>query len=143
MTSNYAESFNSQCRNARKYPITTLVEYLRYTIQSWFNERREKASNRTERLSPHCEAYLQDLVQKSRKYIVNPLNRYEFNVHDGMSYFRVNLKAMSCTCRVYDGLGLPCTHALFAACKGKINVYKFCSRLENQTNYSHVEQITI
>ena len=143
MTSNYAESFNSQCRNARKYPISTLVEYLRFTIQSWFNDRRQKASKNTEHLSPHSEAYLRDLVEKSRLYIVDPLNRYEFNVHDGQSYFQVNFRAMTCTCRVYDALGLPCTHALFAARKRNINAYDFCSRLENESNYSHVEHITI
>ena len=33
MTSNYAESFNNKSRDARKYPITTFADFLRFTLQ--------------------------------------------------------------------------------------------------------------
>ncbi|XP_047320567.1 uncharacterized protein LOC124924596 [Impatiens glandulifera] len=128
MTSNYAESFNSQSREARKYHITTLADYLRFTIQEWFNNRREKASNHKECLSHYYEKFLRDQAEKAKLYNVHPLNRFEFYVHDDESDFKVDLKGLSCSCRVFDVSGLPCTHALAAAHTHKLDAYEFCSR---------------
>ena len=36
MTSNYVESFNSKSKEARRYPITTLVDFWSFTLQAWF-----------------------------------------------------------------------------------------------------------
>ena len=33
MTTNYAKSFNSKSRDARKYSITTFADFLRFTLQ--------------------------------------------------------------------------------------------------------------
>ena len=38
MIRNYVESFNSKSREARRYLITTFVDFLRFTLQQWFYE---------------------------------------------------------------------------------------------------------
>ena len=44
MTSNYAESFNSKSRDARKFSVAIFVDFLRFTLQDWFYKRRCLAS---------------------------------------------------------------------------------------------------
>ena len=43
MTSNYAESFNSKSRDARKYLITTFADFLRFALQDCFYKRKGSA----------------------------------------------------------------------------------------------------
>ncbi|XP_047325772.1 uncharacterized protein LOC124929451 [Impatiens glandulifera] len=128
MTSNYAESFNSQCRDARKYPISTLAEYLRLTLQEWFHNKREKAFNHTERLSSYYEKFLREQAEKARFYNVNPFNRYEFHVNDGEHDFQVDFQTRTCTCRVFNISGLPCKHALVVVRSRKTIPYEYYSR---------------
>ena len=52
MTSNNAESFNNKTRNARTFPITTLLEFIRFTLQTWFFERGEIANKLNTKLTP-------------------------------------------------------------------------------------------
>jgi len=40
LTSNSAESMNAMSKDARKLPVTTLVEFFRASLQKWFYERR-------------------------------------------------------------------------------------------------------
>ncbi|KAM6580540.1 hypothetical protein CsatA_004314 [Cannabis sativa] len=42
MTNNAAESLNNVTEEFRAYPITTLVEFIRFTLQNWFANRLEK-----------------------------------------------------------------------------------------------------
>ncbi|XP_047324736.1 uncharacterized protein LOC124928243 [Impatiens glandulifera] len=114
--------------NARKYPISTLAEYLRMTLQEWFHDIREKASNHTEHLSQYYEKFLREQAEKVRFYNVNPLRRFEFHVNDGEHDFQVDLQTRTCTCGVFDLSGLPCKHALAAAHSRKTIPYEYCSR---------------
>ncbi|XP_047340744.1 uncharacterized protein LOC124944521 [Impatiens glandulifera] len=128
LTSNYAENFNSQSRNGLQYSITILIDYLRFTIQEWFNNRREKSSNHTERLSQYFEKILREQVDNAKFYNVQLINHFEFYVHDSESNFKVDFKSKTCSCRVFDVSGFPCTHALAAALNQNLDVYDFCSR---------------
>ncbi|XP_062099976.1 uncharacterized protein LOC133805842 [Humulus lupulus] len=58
MTRNYAESFNNKTRDARSFPITTFVEFIRFTLQSWFCDRRETSKKITTTLAPTYEKNL-------------------------------------------------------------------------------------
>ncbi|XP_062104027.1 uncharacterized protein LOC133815175 [Humulus lupulus] len=63
MTSNYVESFNNKTRDARSFPITTFVEFIRFTLQSWFCDRRETSKKTTTTLA---QTYEKDLVDMER-----------------------------------------------------------------------------
>lgn len=131
LTSNYAESFNSQSREARKYPITTLADYLRFTLQDWFHTRRERASNHQDRLSTYYEKVIRAGCQKAIHFQVHPLNAFEFFVQDGMFDGQVDLCARSCSCREFDLSGIPCAHALAATRTRNWDAYGLVSRLDN------------
>lgn len=47
MTSNSAESINALSRNARKLPITKLIEFFREFVQKWYFDRRQLGGNGT------------------------------------------------------------------------------------------------
>lgn len=128
MTSNVAESFNSKTRDARKWPITTVAEFLRYTIQSWFYERRMEAEKSTIPIAKKMEEDLQKLSKIAQTLIVQPLSQFEFYVMDGDRDGEVNLQAKTCSCGKFQLIGLPCEHAL-AACKNRnINPYTLCCK---------------
>ncbi|XP_047320369.1 uncharacterized protein LOC124924361 [Impatiens glandulifera] len=69
-----------------------------------------------------------DLVFISDRHpsIANALSA--FHVHDGEFDFQVDFKGRTCTCRVFDVSGLPCTHALAAARFRKSVPYELCAR---------------
>ncbi|PON86851.1 hypothetical protein TorRG33x02_173770, partial [Trema orientale] len=83
MTSNNAESFNDTSRDARKYSITTLAEFLRYTLQTWFFERWTLAMKSNKPLAKKIETKLEDCVEAAKTLVVQPLSHYEFYVMDG------------------------------------------------------------
>ncbi|XP_062094072.1 uncharacterized protein LOC133800121 [Humulus lupulus] len=58
MTSNYAERFNNKIRDAKTFPVTTFVEFIRFRLQSWFSQRHDEAEKSTTKLSPLMEKYL-------------------------------------------------------------------------------------
>ena len=45
MTSNIVETMNNMMKMAREYPLTTLVDFILYTIGQWFFERRRDSLN--------------------------------------------------------------------------------------------------
>ena len=52
MTSNNAESLNSIFKGKKDYPIVALIEFAREKLTSWFQERREKALENQDRITP-------------------------------------------------------------------------------------------
>ncbi|XP_062086059.1 uncharacterized protein LOC133792158 [Humulus lupulus] len=107
MTSNYAESFNNKTRDARSFPITTFVEFIRFTLQSWFCNRRETSEKTTTTLAPTYEKNLVDMAEKARFLIPYAIGRHEFHVLDGELNGEVDLLNKTCTCGVFQIIGIP------------------------------------
>ncbi|PON68128.1 Zinc finger, PMZ-type [Parasponia andersonii] len=127
MTSNNTESFNNMSRDIQKYSITTLAEFLRYTLQTWFFERRKLAIESNKPLPKKIENKLEDRIETAKTLIVQPLSHYEFYIMDGDRDGQVNLQKKTCSYRRFDLTGLPCTHALAATLNRHINPYSLCS----------------
>jgi hypothetical protein len=158
MTSNIAESLNAKLKEARKLPITALVDHIREMLQQWFVERRDAASS----LNTNLTRWAEDKVRKNHnsglhmrvcillfacifmiwfdfmfmnhanfefiKFQVAPIDLYAFQIYDQSQTFIVNLNNNTCTCREFDLDRLPCAHAI-AACRAKeISVYNMCSQ---------------
>ncbi|XP_062080523.1 uncharacterized protein LOC133785288 [Humulus lupulus] len=83
MIINYAESFNNKTQDARSFPITTFVEFIRFTLQSWFCDRRENSEKTTTTLPPTYEKDLVDMVEKAQFLTPYAIGRHEFHVLDG------------------------------------------------------------
>ncbi|XP_062088746.1 uncharacterized protein LOC133795306 [Humulus lupulus] len=127
MTKNYAESFNNKTRNARSFPITTFVEFIRFTLQSWFCDRRETSEKTITTLAPTYEKNLVDMAEKARFLIPYAIGRHEFHVLDGELNGEVDLLNKTCTCGVFQIIGIPCAHALSGSLKRGVNFYSLCS----------------
>ncbi|KAL6204990.1 hypothetical protein ACLB2K_022256 [Fragaria x ananassa] len=128
MTSNIAESMNAKLKEARKLPITALVDHLREVLQQWFVERRDAASS----LNTHLTKWAENKVRKNNNsglhMRVSPIDLYAFQIHDQSQTFTVDLNNMTCTCREFDLDRLPCAHAT-VACRFKgVSVYSMCSQ---------------
>ncbi|XP_062118315.1 uncharacterized protein LOC133831929 [Humulus lupulus] len=127
MTSNYAESFNNKTRDARSFSITTFVKFIRFTLQSWFCDRRETNEKKTTTLALTYEENFVDMAEKARFLIPYAIGRHEFHVLDGELNGEVDLLNKTCTCGMFQIIGIPCAHALSGSLKRGVNFYSLCS----------------
>ncbi|XVF47728.1 hypothetical protein PTKIN_Ptkin03bG0134200 [Pterospermum kingtungense] len=112
MTSNVAESLNSALRNARKFLVCTVIEFIRGLIQKWFHERGEKAAERIEVLTEYVTKALMSKKAYADFMTVKAINSYEFQVLDGIRECFVNIQDRTCSCRKFQLDLLPCAHAI-------------------------------
>ena len=124
MMSNYAESFNNKTKEARSFPVATFLEFIRFTLQSWFADRRERAAKATTVLSPEMEKDLKQIGDKSIFLDVQVLGHNELLLVDGNGDGdgEVNLATKSCSCGMFQTIGIPCVHAFAVAIKRSINI---------------------
>ena len=80
MTSNYIESFNNKSRDTRKYPITTLVDFVRFTLQDRFFKRRNLAEKCNGPLATNIEKDLHQSFELATSLIVHALSQFKFYV---------------------------------------------------------------
>ncbi|XP_062104223.1 uncharacterized protein LOC133815392 [Humulus lupulus] len=123
--SNYAEIFNNKTKEARSFPVATFLEVIRFTLQTWFADRRKKATKAISVLAPLMEADLKQMAMKENFLDVQVLGHYEFLVVDGDG--EMNYDTKSCSCCMFETIGIPCVHALVVAIKMSINIYSLCS----------------
>ncbi|XP_052203081.1 uncharacterized protein LOC127808553 [Diospyros lotus] len=127
MTTNIAECLNTTLADARKFSIQCLMEYIRNMLQQWFYERRGHASKMARHLTSWAEGQIAKRFALSQYWLSEPIDMYRFNVKDGNSGGIVDLKAKTCTCRVFDFDKLSCGHALAAARSRNIDLYTLSS----------------
>ncbi|XP_052197335.1 uncharacterized protein LOC127804504 [Diospyros lotus] len=127
MTTNIAECLNAALEDARKLPIQCLMEYIRNMLQQWFYERRGHASKMGRHLTSWAEGEIAKRFTLSQYWQSESIDMYRFNVKDGNSGGIVDLKAKTCTCRVFDSDKFPCGHALDAARSQNIDPYTLSS----------------
>ena len=129
MTSNYAGSFNSKTANAKSWPITCFVDFIRFTLQTWFYDRRETAMALKTRLAPEVEEKVTLMADHARFLSVDGLNQHEFNVRDvdGCASNIVNLFLKKCSCCRFQLDRIPCVHAITAALRRNVDIYTLCS----------------
>ena len=139
MTSNVAETWNSVLREAREYPITALVEYIRVKLMNWFAERRNVPQVGNGRLTVRVKEIVEENFQNSGGMLVRRINDVGFEVKDkdGCSY-HVNLATKSCSCYSFQKLLIPCSHALASAIKEKVSIESLVSDFYTVENLSLV-----
>ncbi|XP_048622868.1 uncharacterized protein LOC106425904 [Brassica napus] len=123
MTSNVAESWNAVLREARDYPVLSMIEFIRSKLMTWFAERCNVINEGSGRLTPRVLQILEGNFEQSGGFFVSRINALEFDVKDknGISS-HVNLSTNSCSCFAFQLLKIPCSHAIVAAIKEKISV---------------------
>ncbi|CAA7026202.1 unnamed protein product [Microthlaspi erraticum] len=152
LTSNVAESLNAVLKEARELPIVSAIEYICGILTSWFTKRREKATEHKAELTPKAGGLVQSHYEKSTDYKVIRVNEeiYEVKTQLGITV-HVYLHNKTCTCEEFDMLKIPCSQAIAAAVKAKIQVHTLAAeeyghfywRLAYHKSINHVPDMGI
>lgn len=123
MTSNVAETWNAVLREAREFPITHLLEFIRFKLMNWFAQRRNISQSGNGRLTPRVKQIVEHNFELSGGMLVSRINKFEYEVKEkqGPAY-HVNLVTKSCSCFSFQSLLIPCPHAIAAAIKEKSSI---------------------
>ncbi|XP_062085893.1 uncharacterized protein LOC133792001 [Humulus lupulus] len=81
----------------------------------------------TTKLSTLVEADVSNNADRGRFMNVYTLGQFEFHVTGADSDLEVNLMTKSCSCGVFQLIGIPCPHAAAAAIACGVNLYSLCS----------------
>ncbi|EOA12319.1 hypothetical protein CARUB_v10007958mg, partial [Capsella rubella] len=123
MTSNIAESLNNVLTMARDYPVISILETIRTTLVTWFALRREAARVEDNILPPKVNDMVIENYEKGSGFLVIKIGDGMYEVHDSEdSAFAVNLWERTCTCREFQLLTIPCSHAIAAAIREGLKV---------------------
>lgn len=122
MSSNVAESLNAALAKALEFPIVSMVETIRMMLMRWFC-RRLRANRHASEVTPQVEEMLMQRLSVSSNLSVMAasLTIYQVNEGNGNS-FTVDLQRGACTCKVFESLGIPCSHALAAARAARMSI---------------------
>lgn len=144
MTSNIAETWNSVLREAREYPILSLVEYIRSKLMNWFAGRREIVSRGESNLTPRVEEIITSNFEASGAFKFSSISvgDYEVRDKDGAS-FHVSLLEKTCSCYEFQTLKIPCAHAIAAATRNRIPVEPLVAEFYSLVNYKAAYARTI
>ncbi|XP_048611970.1 uncharacterized protein LOC106448752 [Brassica napus] len=123
MTSNLAESWNFVLSKAREFPIVQLIDFIRGKLMTWFAKRRDSASKSGGVLTPRIEGILTNNFEMTGGYEVVDIAEKEYEIRNKTGgSFHVNLRTRTCSCFEFQMLAIPCSYAIAAALKAKINV---------------------
>ena len=116
MSSNVAECLNAALAKALEFPIVSMVETIRMMLMRWFYCRRSKSERHNSPVTPEVEEMMLRNLTESGSLSVKPasLTIFQVNTSAGASFI-VDLQRKNCTCKVFDTLGIPCSHALAAS----------------------------
>lgn len=118
MTSTISESLNNKLTMIRDYPVISIIKSLRTTLVGWFALRREAADHDGNTIPPKVQEMLIERFVKGAGFYYLKIAEGQYEVHDDDdNAFAVNLMDRTCTCREFQLLTIPCTHAVAAAIK--------------------------
>ncbi|XP_077228540.1 uncharacterized protein LOC143861489 [Tasmannia lanceolata] len=119
-------SFNAIVKEAKTLPITSLVEHICGKTSNIFQHRRKVGQTWTKRLTSYGEKHVQLAHEIGSKCTVNPLGVHVFEVQSVGYLNVVDLEARTCSCGVFQMIGLPCAHAMAAIGNKMLDPYDFC-----------------
>ncbi|KAK6150869.1 hypothetical protein DH2020_015801 [Rehmannia glutinosa] len=115
-------------RDAREYPLVSLLDAILMMLMWWYAERRNVAIKMKYSSTDWAEKIVRERDEKSRRMDVQTSHYYTYYVLDGDRNAEVDLNARKCTCNVFQLDQLPCAHALAAARKVGMPRYELASQ---------------
>ncbi|CAA7025523.1 unnamed protein product [Microthlaspi erraticum] len=116
MTSNVAECVNAAFKEARELPIVSLLGSIQRTMTTWFAMRLEATKAEPSCFPPKVRELIHQSLETSEGFTARRIDAFEYEVKgDSKRSFYVHLRQKKCTCRAYNLLGIPCSHAMCAA----------------------------
>ncbi|BBN69181.1 EF-TU receptor [Prunus dulcis] len=124
MANSLAESFNNWVGVFRDLPVLPLIEGIRQKLMVLNSQRRFEAEKWTTVLCPEMETRLCENAEAGRTWAVRRSNSTVFEVFADYSVM-VDLEQRTCSCRLWQIDGFPCTHAVAAILAKRDSVYDY------------------
>ncbi|BBG94013.1 hypothetical protein Prudu_002194 [Prunus dulcis] len=124
MVNSLAESFNNWVGVFRDLPVLPLIERIRQKLMVLNSQRRIEAEKWTTVLCPEMETRLCENADGGRTWAVRRSNCTVFEVFADYSVM-VDLEQRTCSCRLWQIDGFPCTHAVAAILAKRDSVYDY------------------
>nr|KAJ0219153.1 hypothetical protein LSAT_V11C300148450 [Lactuca sativa] len=112
MTSYSVESINALSRDARKLPITMLIDFFRATMQRWWCQRRKGRAKSKKDITEYAEKVIDTRINKSSAYRVYQIDQSRYEVANQMKNGIVNFESRCFTCGKRKSSNIPCSHAM-------------------------------
>ncbi|KAG8383030.1 hypothetical protein BUALT_Bualt05G0141900 [Buddleja alternifolia] len=142
LLNNLCESFNSGILEAREKPILTMLEWIKEYLMTRLTENRDRAAKRWygKQICPKIRKIIEKNMDMSSDCI--PIKsddwNYEVKMCDNVDRFTVNLRTHSCSCRRWDLIGIPCSHAMSAIGCQDIEPYDYVHESYSVSTYLSV-----
>ncbi|XP_059302281.1 uncharacterized protein LOC132054254 [Lycium ferocissimum] len=150
LTTNIAELLNSMLRDKREYPGSAIFTSISRRFAEIFRQRHTDISDSNNLFVPSAEITLREKMTEGNSLFITNINGNtdEFTVVGSGRTAEVSLPNKTCSCREYDLVKLPCTHAM-AALRLKYgngygsSIYKYSSPMYKVQSYIHAFAETI
>ncbi|XP_077225802.1 uncharacterized protein LOC143859008 [Tasmannia lanceolata] len=126
LTTNATESFNALLKGAMELPIAALVEQTRWRLSDFFQYSQKAGSKWTTRLTPNTEDWLADERILACGYMAHQCGWTVYEVKSKYHFDEVDLEKKTCTCRLFQTMGMLCFHAIAAMGLDQRDTYSYC-----------------
>ncbi|XP_077240352.1 uncharacterized protein LOC143881248 [Tasmannia lanceolata] len=135
LTTNAAESFNALLKGARELPIAALVEQTRWRLSDFFQYCQKAGRKWTTRLTPNTEDWLADERILAGAYMAHQCGWTVYEVKSKYHVDEVDIEKKTCTCRLFQTMGMPCSHAIAAMGLDQRDPYSYCEEWYHADTY--------
>ncbi|XP_022880938.1 uncharacterized protein LOC111398244 [Olea europaea var. sylvestris] len=139
-------------KETKKYPIVSLLESFRQTIQSWFCRHRYDAHETFTKLSSKYEKEIRKMsmdlrnlrLSVNRTNLCNLISKsVAYVMCNERSTFVVDIEQRTCTCKILQVDLLPCPHALAIIANTRRDPYDYCSYYYTKDAYLNAYQDSV
>ncbi|KAL8462334.1 hypothetical protein ACS0TY_032585 [Phlomoides rotata] len=136
LLNNVCESFNSAILQARGMAIITMLEWIMENLMKRLQKNRERAKKWKGRLCPRIKT----ILDKNMEQVVDCIPIKSNDIYDQVSCFdggqySVNLQQSVCSCRLWQLIGIPCKHGIYAILKQKLDPIDFVHEYYTDDTY--------
>lgn len=111
---NLCECFNGTIVDARYKPIIDMLEDIRNGVKERLERRRKVVEKWQGEYCPRILTRLEKNIDEHRCFCTTYNGNYKFEVRMGLDGYVVDTQARSCSCRMWELSGIPCSHAVSA-----------------------------
>ncbi|XP_068652057.1 uncharacterized protein [Aristolochia californica] len=144
---NMLTTIASECSNTilkdRTSHIVQLVECTLKQSADLFNSRCTKVDKWTGRLTDYGEEHLRVAREQGKYHQVNQVGQNEFVVQSRQYIDHVDLDRRTCTCGLFQSIGLPCEHAILTIETRSVDPYTYCEHWYRVDTYMAIYKETL
>ncbi|GJY37347.1 pentatricopeptide repeat-containing protein [Tanacetum coccineum] len=108
----FSECFNVVLVRVRNKPLITMLEAMRVIVMERMNTMRRMLDKWTDDICPNIQKRLELIKDQQRFWHVIPAGGNLFEVRNGSHAYSIDEQHRTCSCRMWQLSGLPCSHAI-------------------------------